>query len=393
MPLDLDKSDWKPVTFGDVVSEVRQSTKDPVADGIERVVGLEHIEPECIHLHNWVSIEEETTFTKTFRKGHVLFGRRRAYLKKAAQAEFDGICSGDITVMEATDDLLPELLPFLVCNDKFFDYAVQHSAGGLSPRTKFKDLANYEFLIPTKDQQVKLAELLWAADATIVKNSEATLALQTCLNSFRASFLGSQKESPHKIVQIADIGATDRQSVQVGPFGGSVTSSHFVPTGVPVIKINNLTENDSLDLSKLVYVSKEHAASLERYKIKSGDILTAAQATTGRSALADDRVADSLISQHLIRVAFDTSQCLPEFALEVFSSDLIKRQIHVVKAKTTRDGLNTDDVSSFWFPLPEIQQQREFVAQISQMKTGLARISENRFSTSNLLKSLLNQIF
>ena len=89
--LQLDKSDWKPVTFGDVVSEVRQSTKDPVADGIERVVGLEHIEPECIHLREWASIEEETTFTKTFRKGQVLFGRRRAHLKKAARAEFEGI--------------------------------------------------------------------------------------------------------------------------------------------------------------------------------------------------------------------------------------------------------------------------------------------------------------
>jgi hypothetical protein len=26
--------------------------------------------------------------------------------------------------MEAKEDLLPELLPFLVCNDKFFDYVI-----------------------------------------------------------------------------------------------------------------------------------------------------------------------------------------------------------------------------------------------------------------------------
>jgi type I restriction enzyme S subunit len=170
MELKLDKSTWKPVTFGDVVQEVRTTIKDPKGEGIERVVGLEHIETENIHLSKWASIEEDTTFTKGFKKGHVLFGRRRAYLKKAAQAGFDGICSGDITVMEAKDELLPELLPFLVCNDKFFDYAVKHSAGGLSPRTKFKDLANYEFLLPPKDQQAKLAELLWAADAAACKS-------------------------------------------------------------------------------------------------------------------------------------------------------------------------------------------------------------------------------
>ena len=52
-------------------------------------------------------------------------------------------------------------------NEKFFDYAIKHSAGGLSPRVKFKDLANYEFLLPPKDQQAQLAELLWAMDEVI----------------------------------------------------------------------------------------------------------------------------------------------------------------------------------------------------------------------------------
>src|SRR5690606_11588513 len=86
---------------------------------------------------------------------------------KAALASFDGICSGDITVFRAKENLLPELLPFIVNNEKFFDYAVKHSAGGLSPRVKFKDLANYEFLLPPKDQQAELAELLWAMDEVI----------------------------------------------------------------------------------------------------------------------------------------------------------------------------------------------------------------------------------
>jgi len=45
------------------------------------------------------------------------------YLKKAAVAPFDGICSGDITVIEAKPDyILPELLPFVIQNDAFFDF-------------------------------------------------------------------------------------------------------------------------------------------------------------------------------------------------------------------------------------------------------------------------------
>jgi type I restriction enzyme S subunit len=132
-------------------------------------VGLEHITSGDIHLRNSANIEESTTFTKKFAKGDVLFGRRRAYLKKAAQADFDGICSGDITVFRAKSNLLLELLPFIVNNERFFDYAVKHSAGGLSPRVKYKDLANYEFLLPPKAEQARLAELLWAMDEVIEK--------------------------------------------------------------------------------------------------------------------------------------------------------------------------------------------------------------------------------
>lgn len=100
-----------------------------------------------------------------FRKGNVLFGRRRAYLKKAAVAPFDGICSGDITVIEAIPDRIhSELLPFIIQNNDLFDFAVGKSAGSLSPRVKWEHLKNYEFELPDMDKQCELAELLWAMD-------------------------------------------------------------------------------------------------------------------------------------------------------------------------------------------------------------------------------------
>ena len=181
--LNIDKSNWIPVKFGDVVAEPRDTVKNIVSEGIKHVVGLEHIESENIHLRNSSGIEESTTFTKKFAPGDVLFGRRRAYLKKAAQASFGGICSGDITVLRAKKGLLPELLPFIVNNDKFFDHAIKHSAGGLSPRVKFKDLANYEFLLPPKDQQAQLAELLWGMDEVIEKERKVMRSLEISLNT------------------------------------------------------------------------------------------------------------------------------------------------------------------------------------------------------------------
>jgi len=176
--LSIDKTNWTPVKFGDVVFEPKENAKDIYNEGIEHVVGLEHIDSENIHLTRSGKLEETTTFSKKFKEGDVLFGRRRAYLKKAALASFDGICSGDITVFRAKKNLLSELLPFIVNNEKFFDYAIKHSAGGLSPRVKFKDLANYEFLLPPKGQQAQLAELLWAMDEVIEREREVEQKFQ-----------------------------------------------------------------------------------------------------------------------------------------------------------------------------------------------------------------------
>lgn len=152
------------VLLGDVAHERKETCKGN-KEGYP-IVGLEHLIPEEITLTTWDE-GAENTFTKMFRKGDVLFGRRRAYLKKAAIAPFDGICSGDITVIEAdTDKILPELLPFIIQNDDFFDFAVGKSAGSLSPRVKWEHLKNYAFELPDMDKQKELAELLWAIDDT-----------------------------------------------------------------------------------------------------------------------------------------------------------------------------------------------------------------------------------
>jgi type I restriction enzyme, S subunit len=152
------------VLLGDVAKERRETCKGSKDEF--PIVGLEHLIPEEITLTTWDE-GKENTFSKLFREGDILFGRRRAYLKKAAVAPFDGICSGDITVIEAiAERMLPELLPFIIQNDALFDFAVGKSAGSLSPRVKWENLKNYEFELPNIDKQHELVKILWAIDIT-----------------------------------------------------------------------------------------------------------------------------------------------------------------------------------------------------------------------------------
>jgi len=85
------KPGWKMVKFGDVVKNANLVERDPKANGIDRIVGLEHIDPENLHIRRWNPVEEGTSFTRKFVPGQTLFGKRRAYQRKVAYAEFEGI--------------------------------------------------------------------------------------------------------------------------------------------------------------------------------------------------------------------------------------------------------------------------------------------------------------
>lgn len=182
------------VLLGDVAVEHKETCKGS-KDGYP-IVGLEHLVPEEITLTAWDE-GSENTFTKMFRKGNVLFGRRRAYLKKAAVAPFDGICSGDITVIEAKPDLiLPELLPFIIQNDALFDFAVGKSAGSLSPRVKWEHLKNFEFELPDMDKQKELAALLWAMDDTKKSYQKLIAATDELVKSQFMELFGDATTNP-----------------------------------------------------------------------------------------------------------------------------------------------------------------------------------------------------
>lgn len=192
------------VKLGEVAKERRESIKTDKAN--KPIVGLEHLIPQQVQLTEW-SNDADNTFTKLFHKGDVLFGRRRAYLKKASLAPFDGICSGDITVIAPIENkIAPELLPFIIQNDAFFDYAVEKSAGSLSPRVKWEHLKNYEFELPGLDEQRKLAKILWAAEET--KQTYKKLLQKTddlVKAKFEEELALCEKKHPDKTVKLGDL--------------------------------------------------------------------------------------------------------------------------------------------------------------------------------------------
>lgn len=162
----LSDENCRSIKFKQIADCIEQH--DKLKKEVTRFIGLENIESGILTIETWGDIEKGTTFTKKFSKGDVLFGKRRAYLKKVAVAEFDGICSGDILVFRAKEEvILPGLLPYYVAAEPFIQYAVTTSAGSLSPRTKWKDLAEFQLSIPDLNAQKRVLELFQQFQTTI----------------------------------------------------------------------------------------------------------------------------------------------------------------------------------------------------------------------------------
>jgi restriction endonuclease S subunit len=157
--------EWRVVRFDEMAQLVNDRIDDPSKAGVERYVGLEHLDPESLKLRRWGSPNDVEAQKLRFQPGDIIFGKRRAYQRKLAVADFEGICSAHAMVLRAREEtVVKEFLPFFMQSDTFFERALSISVGLLSPTINWKTLASQQFAIPPKNEQHRIAEILGAAD-------------------------------------------------------------------------------------------------------------------------------------------------------------------------------------------------------------------------------------
>jgi type I restriction enzyme S subunit len=378
------------VKLNEIAVDVRETYKGSQKD--IPIVGLEHITPEDINLALW-DTNVENTFTKHFCKGDVLFGRRRAYLKKAALAPFDGICSGDITVIRAKDGVLdPSLLPFIVQNDQLFDFAVSQSAGSLSPRVKWEHLGQYELNLPPLDEQKKLAEVLWSIDDT--------------LQSYKKLLVETDNMMKSRFIEMFGIPFTDARKPNrrfedfvlemiKGPFGSDMKKTLLVEKGDDTYKVylqvNAIQQNEHLGES---YISKEYYNNkMSRFAVHPGDYLITCDGTLGKYVRLDEDMEPGVISPSLLRLKLNEENVLPRFFeayWDYFIVDyLVARArntalVHLPSAKVI------GEVELFLPELCEQQQYSDFARQSDKSKVALQESIDALMATK---KSIMRDAF
>lgn len=286
-----------------------------------------------------------------------MFGRRRAYLKKAAIADFDGICSGDITVIEAIPGKVdPLLLPFIIQNDKFFDYAVSRSAGGLSPRVKWEHLKDYEFDLPPIEEQRILADKLWAAYRLKESYKKLLTATQEMVKSqFIEMFKGDNQ------VPLGDICNIEK--------GATITRNDVLPGEVPVVA-------GGQEPSCYHNVANREAGAIT---------VSASGAYAGYINFWNCPIFASDCNTIISKDDEKTDQTFVYFGLRA-----MQKQIYGLQKGGAQPHVYGKDLQKFMFPCPSYAKQIEFSKMAKQADKSEFELRKSIEAIDQVIKSLIN---
>ncbi len=353
----LNRKEWKRLPFGEFAHSINERV-EPADAAAEVYVGLDDLDSGSLHIRRWGAGSDVIGTKLRFQKGDIIFGRRRAYQRKLAVAEMDGICSAHAMVVRAKSEVvLPCFLPFLMMSDIFMNRAVAISVGSLSPTINWTTLKLQEFDVPTLDQQRRIADVLWASDAVAEKwtnvSQDAKLALQHRIDdAFSASASGQMTTLDRLTTKIVD---------------GVHKTPSYTNGGVPFIVVENLTRGPGIDFSHTRFVSeRDHKAYFQRANPERGDVLVSKDGTLGVARYVDtDREFSIFVSVALLKPNRDMLD--GRFLAYYMGSQLFWSHVRKTSAGSALKHIVLRDFKSAPIPVLQLQRQREHVKTLEDM--------------------------
>lgn len=385
----ISKEGWTRVRFDQISMQINDRVDNPAAAGVERYVGLEHLDPDSLRIRRWGEPTDVESTKLRFQPGDIIFGKRRVYQRKVAVADFEGICSAHAMVLRAKPGaVLPDFLPFFMQSDLFMERALSISVGSLSPTINWKALAAEEFLLPPIQEQARLVAVLSA-----YRNADENLAVAAeNLSAMRMAYVSN----------ILDLHGNAAARVSVssllvdGPTNGRSPAPSDSVTGFKTVSISAI-RNGIFDPEGCIKFVEMTSTEARPFIVQSGDIFAVRgngnREICGKVGISRETYPDLIYPDLLIRMRFDPSRLLNDFVVAQWNHPVIHGRL-ISRAKSSNGiwKVNGQDIRAHALVVPPMDVQQEAVqfleALYSQARAIQARFAALRYMKRELFKAI-----
>ncbi|WP_394142096.1 restriction endonuclease subunit S [Vibrio chagasii] len=343
---------WQVVKFGDIAKQISKRV-EPSETELKVYVGLEHLDPNRLKIKRHGVPADVKGQKLLVKRGQIIFGKRRAYQRKVAVADWDCICSAHAMVLEAkSDSVIPEFLAFFMQSDSFMNRAVEISEGSLSPTIKWKVLEKQKFRIPSLEQQEKLLRVfnkIQSNEADLELATEHCVQLKKSFESKLISGLISRGLSAEPGFQkLSDLGEFKN---------GLNKDKDSFGSGTPFVNLDDVFASNIIDNvpEGLVECSQ---SDIENYALSQGDILFVRSSVkpsgVAKTSLVSSVDESIVFSGFLIRFRPKDIR-YSEFFNFVFNSSAFRHRISAFVTVSANSNINQKALQAQKIKIPPLK--------------------------------------
>ncbi|WP_297699081.1 restriction endonuclease subunit S [uncultured Fibrobacter sp.] len=164
----------------------------------------------------------------------------------------------------------------------------------------------------------------------------------------------------------------------------------YLDAGIPIIRSQNVL-NGFLDLNDVAFISDEQHSKMKGTWVHPNDILlNITGASIGRSCVVPATVKTANVNQHvcIIRLKECADAC---YVCNLILSKDVQKQIELLSVGGGRQGLNFQQIASFSFLLPPLEEQKKIAATLSVWDSAIEKMEKFIDAKENELNIVLRQ--
>lgn len=388
---------WIKVRFDEIAEIVKDRIENPSDSGLEYFIGLEHLDTDCIRIKRFGSAEDVKSSKFICKKGDIIFGRRRTYLRKLAISDRDAVVSTDAMIFRPIGDkIYPDFLPCFMQSSIFWKTVHANSEGSMSPRIKWKTLAKQEFWVPTIEEQKKMSQVLWS----IEENRNKIEQLIQFSEQFRVEMLDellrkgffNNKFKRTDLIEIPEKWTLYnlKEILKLLKDG-----THLLPkkqlAGIPILSAININ-GGTIDFNKKYsFISQQDFDKIHKnYSIEYGDVLYTIVGTIGRTAIVSTK--DIFTIQRSVAILKpDYTKVTSEFLCYLIQSSIFSEQIKQRTKTTAQPGIYLKELGSVLVAIPPLDEQKMIAKMLKMLDLNIKKKNIHLMTVSSFKKKLIDE--